>query len=443
MTTINIFFSPLEEGVTTPGTVKFTPKHTQPGQPVVQGAQVLISKAETFDVQHGQTRVEVPGTGVDWYYEVRGQANGYSFKRDVLVPPNGTYDFESLERFDPRSGLAYEPEPVWWQRVRNIEKLGGIPGTPGDSAYERAVAQGYSGTELEWLAQLRGPQGIQGERGLRGVAGPAGEGVPSSLAAAGMVIASDGHQSTRWDYPSELIMDATEDSRGLMPAGTVESLRQDARDYTDQRIAAGFVEREQITSGDWNAIQTPGWYSIFTSHLSSVSNSPPTRQSAVVKIIQNPSGFVEQTAVNMFDPSDMWVRSATASGTNWRPWARVLADDGSGWVDLTPIGRFRVADQSAVQIRRSGNIVQFKGAITPSSRLAGGFESYVVLTVPAAYRPSGISPGTAICQGSSRSTWLAQVLPDGSFMAGRYGSGSSYQDNTPGNWMPFDLSWIV
>lgn len=44
-------------------------------------------------------------------------------------------------------------------------------GKRGMSAYEVAVSQGFSGTESEWLASLKGGQG---ERGLQGVRGPIG-----------------------------------------------------------------------------------------------------------------------------------------------------------------------------------------------------------------------------------------------------------------------------
>ena len=39
---------------------------------------------------------------------------------------------------------------------------GGTTGTPGKSAYEIAVEQGYSGTVTQWLASLVGPAGPQG-----------------------------------------------------------------------------------------------------------------------------------------------------------------------------------------------------------------------------------------------------------------------------------------
>lgn len=54
---------------------------------------------------------------------------------------------------------------------------GGEPGPPGESAYEIAVAEGFVGTEAEWLESLvgeQGPQGIQGPDGPQGSEGPQG-----------------------------------------------------------------------------------------------------------------------------------------------------------------------------------------------------------------------------------------------------------------------------
>lgn len=44
----------------------------------------------------------------------------------------------------------------------------GPKGDPGESAYEVAVANGFVGTEADWLASLVGPQGPQGEQGEPG-----------------------------------------------------------------------------------------------------------------------------------------------------------------------------------------------------------------------------------------------------------------------------------
>lgn len=51
---------------------------------------------------------------------------------------------------------------------------GGEPGPEGDSAYEVAVANGFVGTEAEWLDSLVGPEGPQGQQGIQGEQGPQG-----------------------------------------------------------------------------------------------------------------------------------------------------------------------------------------------------------------------------------------------------------------------------
>ena len=52
----------------------------------------------------------------------------------------------------------------------------GDKGDQGPSAYEIAVANGYSGTETEWLAYLRlGPKGDKGDTGATGPQGPKGD----------------------------------------------------------------------------------------------------------------------------------------------------------------------------------------------------------------------------------------------------------------------------
>jgi|GEM_PF-2064743 len=50
----------------------------------------------------------------------------------------------------------------------------GFQGADGKSAFEVAVSNGYTGTVIEWMASLKGPQGIQGEKGDKGDAGDNG-----------------------------------------------------------------------------------------------------------------------------------------------------------------------------------------------------------------------------------------------------------------------------
>lgn len=51
---------------------------------------------------------------------------------------------------------------------------GGTTGTPGESAYEIAVDQGFTGTITQWLTSLIGPAGPTGATGPTGTAGAAG-----------------------------------------------------------------------------------------------------------------------------------------------------------------------------------------------------------------------------------------------------------------------------
>lgn len=68
-----------------------------------------------------------------------------------------------------------------------------IGGSPGKSAYQIAVENGFTGTEAEWLDSLigptgsQGPQGIQGATGIQGIQGVDGpQGVPGANGANGV-----------------------------------------------------------------------------------------------------------------------------------------------------------------------------------------------------------------------------------------------------------------
>jgi hypothetical protein len=75
-----------------------------------------------------------------------------------------------------------EPEAPTVSQYAQLMEL--INRTQGASAYELAVANGYRGSQLQWLASLRGPQGAvgpPGQQGPQGEQGPAGErGLPGA-----------------------------------------------------------------------------------------------------------------------------------------------------------------------------------------------------------------------------------------------------------------------
>ena len=64
------------------------------------------------------------------------------------------------------------------ERIIALEQGGssgtGSQGPQGESAYEVAVSNGFTGTQTEWLASLIGPSGEDGEDGADGATGPQG-----------------------------------------------------------------------------------------------------------------------------------------------------------------------------------------------------------------------------------------------------------------------------
>ena len=70
------------------------------------------------------------------------------------------------------------------QGIQGETGLQGMQGDIGSSAYQVAVANGFVGTEVEWLLSLIGDQGIQGEvgpQGIQGVQGLTGDTGPQGI----------------------------------------------------------------------------------------------------------------------------------------------------------------------------------------------------------------------------------------------------------------------
>lgn len=100
-----------------------------------------------------------PGIGPDgwkWYIDLQpSKAQRLSFWTDIHGADGDTIQLDDL--------------------VPAQAPGGGTVGQPGESAYEVAVDQGFTGTVTQWLASLVGPQGPQGAAGATGPAGPKGD----------------------------------------------------------------------------------------------------------------------------------------------------------------------------------------------------------------------------------------------------------------------------
>ena len=64
--------------------------------------------------------------------------------------------------------IAVVGTTVFYKVLYPDSQGGGGDGQPGASAYEVALANGFSGTEAEWLASLKGAKGDTGAQGPQG-----------------------------------------------------------------------------------------------------------------------------------------------------------------------------------------------------------------------------------------------------------------------------------
>lgn len=68
--------------------------------------------------------------------------------------------------FSEESETPVPPTPDLYQQL--LQKIEKKQGADGKSAYEVAVANGFSGTESEWLLSLKGAEGVNGKDGANG-----------------------------------------------------------------------------------------------------------------------------------------------------------------------------------------------------------------------------------------------------------------------------------
>ncbi|MFF9705047.1 collagen-like protein [Streptomyces griseofuscus] len=168
---------------------------TFPDSDVILGGPV----AAPLDAQ-GAFAVTLPATDAPgmnptgWAYSVAEQLAGVQMNRvySVLLPAEApAVDIADIAPTDPttptyvavRGDSAYEVAvkqgftgtvAQWLASLVGPKGSTGAPGADGDDAYEVAVAAGYSGTRAQWLASLVGPKGDKGDRGDQGPKGDQG-----------------------------------------------------------------------------------------------------------------------------------------------------------------------------------------------------------------------------------------------------------------------------
>lgn len=125
------------------------------------------------------------------------------------IGPQGPQGLQGPRGEQGETGPRGERGPKGDPGVQGIQ---GVAGVNGKSAYEVAKENGFVGNENEWLASLkgeRGPVGPQGSQGLRGEQGPRGDVGPSGPQgvqglSAYQVAVNNGYTGTESDWIKEL-----------------------------------------------------------------------------------------------------------------------------------------------------------------------------------------------------------------------------------------------
>lgn len=158
----------------------------------------------------------------------------------------------------------------------------GEKGDPGDSAYQIAVNNGYTGTEAEWLDSLKGdtgatgPQGPKGDTGATGAQGPQGEAFTYEDFTAEQLAALTGPQGPKGDTGPQGPQGEKGDTGATGPQGP----KGDKGDPGESGAAPATIELS-LTAAGWT-LNSDGYY------YQTATASGVTASNAVIVDTDNP-----------------------------------------------------------------------------------------------------------------------------------------------------------
>lgn len=177
------------------------------------------------------SEADLPDSGVEGdAYLIDGDLHVWDVIDSAWVnvgPIQGPRGLQGPAGADGTDGAAGDQGP---QGVPGEDGAPGADGADGQSAYEAAVADGFVGTETEWLAALVGPEGPQGPEGPEGPEGQQGPEGPQGPAGEDGVLSPEALNTWRT---------------------AVANL--------EQRRANVFILGDSITEGAWASTYAGGW----------------------------------------------------------------------------------------------------------------------------------------------------------------------------------------
>ena len=169
-------------------------EHPAYNVPVTEDQLLQLIQFPNYNIYEAGTKKVITGRNIDDYFPHSGGGEGGTTNYAELTNKPSINSTTLLDnKTGSQLGLVNMPATGSVGQVLTVKSVNaagkplevectdpaagskGDKGDPGDSAYEVAKANGYSGTETEWLASLKGEKGDTGATGETGPQGPQGD----------------------------------------------------------------------------------------------------------------------------------------------------------------------------------------------------------------------------------------------------------------------------
>lgn len=234
------------------------------------------------------------------------------------------------------SKVQYKNENKWLDEKldeieQSIENIELTPGADGLSAYEVAQENGFTGTKAQWLASLVGPRGDTGATGPAGPTGPAGAdgaaGSPGANGANGAsayeIAVANGYSGTETQWLASLVGAPGQDAASTFAEYSPSDFIKHALQITSDTGAVKEVLNQNVTAQI--ASKTAGVYTF--SSAAGIAGAPTTSEAYRYLVHKTTS---THGWVIAFGVSGAVYTNYINSGT-WTGWKPIYTQDTPLW----------------------------------------------------------------------------------------------------------------
>ena len=209
------------------------------------------------------------------------------------------------------------------------------------------------------------------------------------------------------------------------------------------RTLAGVLQPELETGSDFNDIKIPNTYTLKNASTAGYLNCPFATGTGTLTVeVCGNEGQIHQI-VSVCSKTNPLTYERFYYQNAWGSWIEKQYD--SGWKNCTlqsGFGRYN-STQAPLQIRRIGNVVHLRGAITPTAAVTPSSEtSTAVAVIDSVFRPSYAE--YVINQGSGANRFILSITPSGNIYISRYSNDTTVnKEITAGAWLNCFATWFI